>query len=110
MVFKPLHGYFTQHWLCFSPRQFELLFCVPDDQDPAITLVQRLQEKYPNVDTQLFIGKSHSVTACEVENSTDRDSICITKWFTQCSWYDFVGEKFQLIFGRGIERIIKGTF
>lgn len=67
MVFKPLHGYFTQHWLCFSPRQFELLFCVPDDQDPAITLVQRLQEKYPNVDTQLFIGKSHSVTACEVE-------------------------------------------
>lgn len=44
--------------ILFFPRQFELLFCVPDDQDPAITLVQRLQEKYPNVDTQLFIGKS----------------------------------------------------
>lgn len=56
--------------IIFFPGQFELLFCVPDDQDPAITLVQRLQEKYPNVDTQLFIGKSHSVTACVVEKNT----------------------------------------
>lgn len=28
-----------------------------DDQDPAINLYHKLKEKYPKVDTRLFIGK-----------------------------------------------------
>lgn len=66
-VIKPLMGVdplleenLESHFTMKYPN-FELLFCVPDDQDPAITLVQRLQEKYPNVDTQLFIGGKEGI-------------------------------------------------
>ena len=34
--------------------QYELLICFHDDQDPAINLVQKLQDKYPKVDVRLF--------------------------------------------------------
>ena len=34
--------------------QYELLICFHDDQDPAINLVQKLQNKYPKVDVRLF--------------------------------------------------------
>lgn len=37
--------------------QFEILFCVQDKNDPAITVVDKLMEKYPNVDARLFVGK-----------------------------------------------------
>lgn len=35
---------------------FELLFCVEDDSDSAIMIVNSLMEKYPKVNAQLFIG------------------------------------------------------
>ncbi|CAG5118758.1 unnamed protein product, partial [Candidula unifasciata] len=35
---------------------FELLFSVPDDNDPAILVVKGLIESYPKVDAKLFIG------------------------------------------------------
>lgn len=35
---------------------YEILFCVQDNADPAIVLVKRLLEKYPNVDAKLFTG------------------------------------------------------
>ncbi|RZF41192.1 hypothetical protein LSTR_LSTR011573 [Laodelphax striatellus] len=35
---------------------YEILFCIEDKNDPAILPVKRLMEKYPQVDTQLFIG------------------------------------------------------
>ncbi|XP_064612082.1 ceramide glucosyltransferase-like [Liolophura sinensis] len=35
---------------------YELLFCVQDDSDPAILVVQSLIAKYPKVDAKLFIG------------------------------------------------------
>ncbi|XP_048734159.2 ceramide glucosyltransferase-like isoform X2 [Ostrea edulis] len=66
-VIKPLMGVdplleenLESHFTMKFPN-FELLFCVPDDQDPAINLVQRLQEKYPNVDTRLFIGGKEGI-------------------------------------------------
>ena len=35
---------------------FEILFCVQDESDPAIMIVQKLLELYPKVDAKLFIG------------------------------------------------------
>lgn len=35
---------------------YEILFCVQDDSDPAIMIVQKLIELYPDVDAKLFIG------------------------------------------------------
>lgn len=35
---------------------FELLFCVQDNTDPAISVVKHLLEKYPSVDAKLFSG------------------------------------------------------
>lgn len=48
--------------------KFELLFCVQDDQDDAINLVNRLQEKYPSVDTRLFIGGKDGIINPMVHN------------------------------------------
>ncbi|XP_061173400.1 ceramide glucosyltransferase-like [Saccostrea echinata] len=66
-VIKPLMGVdplleenLESHFTMKYPN-FELLFCVPDDQDPAINLVKRLQEKYPNVDSQLFTGGKEGI-------------------------------------------------
>lgn len=36
--------------------QFEILFCVQDSKDAAIIYVNRLLEKYPQVDARLFVG------------------------------------------------------
>lgn len=38
--------------------KFELLFCVQDENDPAIFLVRDLIQKYPHIDAQLFTGGS----------------------------------------------------
>jgi ceramide glucosyltransferase len=35
---------------------YELLFCVQDQNDPAIGIVSRLLEKYPHVDARLYTG------------------------------------------------------
>ena len=37
--------------------QYEVLFSVHDEHDPAIMVVQKLIERYPKVDAKLFIGK-----------------------------------------------------
>jgi len=42
--------------------QFELLFCVQDKNDNAIKIVNTLKEKYPKVDSALFIGKNSNTT------------------------------------------------
>jgi len=43
---------------CFKQNypNYELLFCVQDDNDPAILVVKSLIENYPKVDAKLFIG------------------------------------------------------
>lgn len=35
---------------------YELLFCIEDKEDPAVTVVHNLMEKYPNIQAHLFIG------------------------------------------------------
>lgn len=40
----------------FSNFQYELLFCVERESDPAVELVGSLIKKYPTVDARLFIG------------------------------------------------------
>ena len=39
--------------------QYELLFSVHDEHDPAIMVVQKLIETYPKVDAKLFIGEQY---------------------------------------------------
>ncbi|XP_046356915.1 ceramide glucosyltransferase-like [Haliotis cracherodii] len=36
--------------------QYELLFCIQDEMDAALMIVQSLIQKYPKVDAKLFIG------------------------------------------------------
>lgn len=61
-ILKPLKGadanlsvnletFFTMDY-----PKYELLFCVQDDDDPAIEVVRKLMEKYPEIDAQLVIG------------------------------------------------------
>lgn len=35
---------------------YELLFCVEDESDPVIMIIQKLMDKYPQVDSRLFVG------------------------------------------------------
>lgn len=37
--------------------QYELLFCIEDKCDPAISVVETLMQKYPMIDSKLFIGE-----------------------------------------------------
>ncbi|BFZ18636.1 hypothetical protein BsWGS_21675 [Bradybaena similaris] len=46
-----LETFFTQKY-----PNYEILFSVPDDNDPAILVVKSLIESYPKVDAKLFIG------------------------------------------------------
>lgn len=50
-LFNNLETFFTM-----SYPLYEILFCIEDESDPAIMLVKRLVEKYPHVDSRLFIG------------------------------------------------------
>ncbi|XP_055385528.1 ceramide glucosyltransferase [Condylostylus longicornis] len=38
---------------------YELLFCVEDKNDPAVEIVQQLREKYPYIESSLFLGGSN---------------------------------------------------
>ncbi len=40
----------------YSNSNFEIIFCVEDEDDPAIEVIRELREKYPNVDSTLLIG------------------------------------------------------
>lgn len=52
---KNYKKYYFILWLFFF--QFELLFCLQDESDPALMVVKALMEKYPKVDAKIFIGK-----------------------------------------------------
>lgn len=49
--------YYFIFWIVFFLFQFELLFCLQDESDPALMVVKALMEKYPKVDAKIFIGK-----------------------------------------------------
>lgn len=42
--------------------QYELLFCIEDKCDPAISVVETLMQKYPMIDSKLFIGEYSSLS------------------------------------------------
>lgn len=50
-LFSNLETFFTMNY-----PLYELLFCVEDESDPAVMLVNKLMEKYPNVQARLFTG------------------------------------------------------
>lgn len=50
-LYSNLETFFTM-----SYPTYEICFCVEDDMDPAVPLVEKLCKKYPNVDTSLFVG------------------------------------------------------
>lgn len=50
-LFSNLETFFTMNY-----PLYELLFCIHDESDPSIMLVHKLIEKYPLVDTTVFIG------------------------------------------------------
>jgi ceramide glucosyltransferase len=60
-ILKPLKGLDPQMWEAFCSHceqdypEFELIFGVSDPNDPAIALVLRLQEKYPNRRIELLV-------------------------------------------------------
>ncbi|KAG5452093.1 Ceramide glucosyltransferase-B [Clonorchis sinensis] len=61
-IIKPLMGCdsclrenLVSHFTLDYP-QFELLFCVQEEDDPAIDLVKRLLVEFPSVDAQIFVG------------------------------------------------------
>jgi ceramide glucosyltransferase len=61
---KPLMGVdpnLSQNLETFFTMQypmFELLFCIEDKEDAAVSVVQQLMDKYPNIDAQLYLGGS----------------------------------------------------
>jgi ceramide glucosyltransferase len=46
-----LRSFFTQEY----PEQFEILFAVRSESDPALPIVRKLQAEFPSIDTQLCI-------------------------------------------------------
>jgi len=50
-LFSNLESFFT-----LSYPLYEILFCIHDESDPSIMLVNKLIEKYPNVDCRVFVG------------------------------------------------------
>ncbi|XP_015789939.1 ceramide glucosyltransferase [Tetranychus urticae] len=63
-IIKPLVGIDSnlfinlESFFLMNYPQFELLFCIHDDNDASIMFVKRLIDKYPNVDAKIFIGGS----------------------------------------------------
>ncbi len=60
-ILKPLKGIDPQIWEAFCSHceqdypEFQLVFGVSDPEDPAIALVRKLQEKYPNREIELVV-------------------------------------------------------
>lgn len=38
--------------------KFEILFCIAEETDQALTVVEELIQKYPQVDAKVIVGKS----------------------------------------------------
>ncbi|XP_063219452.1 ceramide glucosyltransferase-like isoform X2 [Bacillus rossius redtenbacheri] len=55
-LYSNLETFFTQ-----SYPLFEILLCIEDESDPAIMVVRRLMNKYPNVDSTLFTVKEDTL-------------------------------------------------
>lgn len=64
-VLKPLKGvdpnlaFNIESFFTMDYPKYELLFCVQDHDDPAIEVVKKLMQKYPQIDAQLVLGGSN---------------------------------------------------
>lgn len=50
-LFVNLETFFTMNY-----PKYELLFCIESEADPAVMIVKQLIERYPEIDSSLFIG------------------------------------------------------
>lgn len=50
-LYSNLETFFTM-----SYPKYEISFCIEEENDPAVPLVEKLCKKYPNIDTNVFIG------------------------------------------------------
>ncbi|XP_015922747.1 ceramide glucosyltransferase isoform X2 [Parasteatoda tepidariorum] len=50
-LYTNLESFFTMNY-----PKYELLFCIEDESDPSIMLVNSLIEKHPEIDASIFIG------------------------------------------------------
>ena len=48
--------------------QFEVLVCVADEQDPAVAVFERIQQRHPDVDARLFTGGQDGIVNPLVHN------------------------------------------
>ncbi|KAI0208508.1 Ceramide glucosyltransferase-B [Lamellibrachia satsuma] len=62
-----LENNLESHFSMTYPK-FELLICVQDDQDPVITLVNKLKERYPTVECRIFMGGKNGILNPMVNN------------------------------------------
>lgn len=47
-----------------------MLICVADEQDPALDVVNRIQQRYPNVECRIFTGGRDGILNPLVHNLT----------------------------------------
>lgn len=52
-MFENLESTCRQHY-----PKFEILFCVAEQTDQALTVVEELLQKYPEVDAKVIVGMS----------------------------------------------------
>lgn len=73
-VLKPLRGGDNQTYQCLASFcqqdyfQYEIIFGVLDEKDPAIELVKKLQIEFPNKDIKLVINSRRIGTSAKVSN------------------------------------------
>ena len=73
-ILKPLKGVDPSLWECFCSHceqdypSYQLIFGVSDPDDPAIQMVRRLTEKYPNRNMTLVICQKNLGTNTKVSN------------------------------------------
>lgn len=73
-ILKPLKGVDPHMWECFCSHceqeypQFQLVFGVSDPGDPAVEMVRKLQEQYPNLSIDLIVCERILGTNVKVSN------------------------------------------
>ncbi|MGZ3769155.1 MAG: ceramide glucosyltransferase [Bdellovibrio sp.] len=72
---KNLESFFKIKYPCF-----EIIFCIADADDPAISLVKRLQKKFPRVATTLIIGHEKIGSNPKVNNLVKAYSLAKHDW------------------------------
>ena len=62
-----------------SSQQYELLFCISDESDPSLMLVQSLMNKYPDVDASYYIGM-FKIAAIKLVPQINKTIVFFPRW------------------------------